>query len=150
MRRAPALLACVAAALTLALPLGGCVVCDRPTAADGRYRISTDCAGHGLVEGPLAVGAFTSTRLAGPCAAGDAGTDCAAGADESACPETAAGGAAALGLPSQVRVKGAGDFELYGEVGGRSLDCAREGFGDERVLFCRSQGRVACTAVVAR
>ena len=153
----------LAALAALAL-LSACAVCERATAADGVYPVTSDCAGR-LVKGSLTIGGLSP----GSCSAGDAGTHHGvssvdggpsdAGATEPACvvqtahmeswcPETAASGALALGLPSHVRVNGPSDFELYGEVNGRTLSCTPASFGDEQILFCREADKVVCAAAI--
>jgi len=152
--------------------LAACAVCERATAADGVYPVTSDCAGR-LVTGSVTIGGYSSTG--GTCVnAGDAGThhgvtssdgglDGDAGETtlvptpcvpasaqmDSVCPETSASGSQALGLPSHVKVNGPGDFELYGEVDGRTLSCVPASFGDEQILFCREAGKVVCAATVS-
>jgi hypothetical protein len=152
-----------AALLALNL-LSACAVCERATAADGVYPVTSDCAGR-LVTGSLTIGGPSP----GGCNAGDAGTHhgvaspdggrgeadagqpaCAVQTApmEDSCPETAASGTQALGLPAHVRVRGPGDFELWGEVDGRTLSCTPASFGDEQILFCRQGGQVVCAAAI--
>jgi len=152
--------------------LSACTVCDRETDADGRYPVLTDCSGSGLARGEIEIGPYSldenETLRGTNCSqqsdggahgyeppgadGGSSGETCYRYTepqyDENGCPETAAAGAALLGLPNRVRVIGEKDFELFGEVRGRSLECKPERFGNEKLLFCRSAGRVICVAVV--
>jgi len=150
----------------LALGLCGCALCAGKDDANGSYAVVTDCAGPTLVSSTLTISAQSGLAAlsASSCSSrdgghglgssdggvGDAGEECSAVDLPSGCPEAVATGTAALGLPSQVRVKGTRQFELYGVVGGRTLDCGRDGFGDESLLFCRADGQLVCTAVVRR
>lgn len=169
MRRRRSTLALLAAALACAPLPWGCGLCERSDAADGTYEVLSDCSGDGLARGTLIIGSAATSRAAAasPCTPGapDAGVHLAespgdagaaappcteeGGLDE-LCPDTEARGALGLGLPSRVRVRGARDFELYGEIDGRALTCTPEDFGDERILFCRAGGRVVCAATFAR
>jgi len=154
----------LSALAALCLLAASCAVCDRATGADGRYQATSDCSG-ALMQGTLTIGAFVQPPSCGATDAGthaaqygdDAGEPADAGSapvvcqpipTDSLCADTEAQGAPLLGLPSQVKVNGPGDFQLTGEVGGRTLTCSPQSFGDELILLCRDSDRIVCAAAL--
>jgi len=161
--------------LLAAASLGGCSLCERDASADGTYDLLTDCGGSGMVNGMLSIGpygaappTYTSwgtTQCVAPGSVdagvhpsqppGDGGSTTPAACttdttnfETEGCSATAAAGAAALGLPSQVKVNGDRDFDLFGDVNGKNLDCQPARFGDEKILLCSSGGHIVCAAVI--
>ena len=60
-------------------------------------------------------------------------------------------GAEELGLPTTVKVNGKKKFSLKGTAGNSEpLNCTSDSFGDENVLFCRSEKEdLVCMAFVS-
>lgn len=136
-RRLPAVLAA-----SLVLTACGSVLCDRDSDADGTYEIVSDCTGV-LREGTVTIGASNNVDIALPIPLGD---------DEaSSCPTTIITGAEELGLPTTVKVNGKKKFSLKGTAGNSEpLNCTSDSFGDENVLFCRSEKEdLVCMAFVS-